>query len=152
VAAISAGLATKDTQQINSIGTLFSTYANSTTVAAISAGLNTRAIAGNYFVALADASSIAINAALGNVFTVSLTATGHTIATPSNPTPRQKITIAVRQAGTGSYDWTWDTGYRFGTDVTDPTPSTAVGKNDYYGFCYNEIDSKWDCLAYARGY
>lgn len=102
-------------------------------------------------VVLTDAATVAVDASLGNVFTVTIAAS-RTIGAPINPTNGQKIILRIRQGGSGSYTITWNAVYRFGTDITTPTLSTAVGKTDYVGFIYNSTDSKWDCVAVSRGY
>lgn len=104
-------------------------------------------------VALTDASTIAINAALGNTFRVLLTASGHTVGNPSNSTDGQMIMISIQQPSSGGpYTVSWGSNYEFGTDVVSPTLSTAASKIDYVGFIYSGAASKWHGLAWARGY
>ena len=102
-------------------------------------------------VSLTDAATIAVDASLGNIFKVTLT-DSRTMGNPTNPVAGQKMVLRIQQGGSGSYTITWDTSYRFGTDVTSPTLSTTVAKIDYLGFIYNSDDSKWDCVAVSRGY
>lgn len=107
-------------------------------------------ISGN--VTLADGATPALDASLGDTFT--LTAGGNrTIAVPSNPTANQKITIKhVASAADRTLALnTGAGGFRFGTDITALTATTS-GKTDYIGCIYNATDSKWDVVAYAKGY
>lgn len=106
---------------------------------------------GDAVVALTDGATIATNAALGNVFTVTLGG-NRTLSNPTNPTSGQKIVYRVTQDGTGSRTLSFGTAFRFSTDVPSPTLSTAAGATDYLGFIYNAAASKWDCLAVSRGY
>lgn len=103
-------------------------------------------------VALTDGATPALDASLGNVFT--LAAGGNrTIAVPSNATNGQKIVIrhlasgAARTLALNSGAG----GFRFGTDITALT-ETASGKTDYIGCIYSSIDSKWDVVAVTKGF
>ncbi len=107
-------------------------------------------IQGSAVVALTDGATIATNAALGNVFTVTLGG-NRTISNPTNPTDGQKIVYRLKQDATGSRTITWGAAFRFGTDVPNPTLTTTAAKTDYIGFIYNGTDSTWDCLAVTRG-
>lgn len=103
-------------------------------------------------VALADGATPALDASLGNVFTLSA-AGNRTIAIPSNPTAGQKIIIrhlASGAARTLALN-TGAGGFRFGTDIAALT-QTDSGKIDYIGAIYNSTDSKWDVVAYSKGY
>jgi hypothetical protein len=94
-------------------------------------------------VALSDGATPALDASLGNVFT--LTAAGdRTIAVPTNPTSGQKIVIRHLASG-GARTLSLNTGtggFRFGTNVVALT-QTVSG---------NAGDNKWDVVAYAKGY
>lgn len=102
-------------------------------------------------VALTDASTIAVNAALGNQFTVTLGG-NRTLGNPTNSTNGQMILFAIRQDGTGTRTLTLGTDYRLGTDITVVTLSTAINKTDYLGVRYNSTDSKWDVIAFTKGF
>lgn len=101
---------------------------------------------------LTDGATPALNAALGNVFT--LTAAGdRTIAVPTNAVSGQKIVIRHLASGadrTLSLN-TGAGGFRFGTTITALTITTSA-KTDYIGAIYNAADSKWDVVAYAKGF
>jgi hypothetical protein len=93
-------------------------------------------------VALVDGASIAVNAALGNDFRVTLGATGHTIANPANPVDGQQVIFQITQGAGGSMTVTWGAAYSFGSGSA-PTLSTAAGATDMVGFKYNAAKVKW---------
>lgn len=102
-------------------------------------------------VALTDAASIATDASLGNIFTVTI-AGNRTLANPTNPISGQKCIWRIKQDGTGNRTITLDTAFRLGYDVTSVILSTAANKTDYIAAIYNSSDSKWDVVAVATGY
>jgi len=99
---------------------------------------------------LTDEATPALNAALGNVFTLSATG-DRTIAVPSNPTNGQRIVIRHTASG-GARTLALNTGaggFRFGTSITGLT-ITASGKTDYIGAIYNSTASFWDVVGYSK--
>jgi len=106
----------------------------------------------NATVALTDGSTPALDASLGHTFRLSTTTTP-TIAVPTNPTSGQKIIIQFYASGAARTLAlnTGTNGFRFGSDITGLT-ETASGKTDYIGAIWNATDSKWDVVAYAKGY
>jgi hypothetical protein len=103
--------------------------------------------------ALVDGANVALNAALGNVFTLSAGG-DRTMSTPTNPIAGQKIIIAHTASGadrTLSLTTGSSGAFRFGTDIPALT-ATASGKTDYIGCVYNGTDSRWDVVAYVKGY
>lgn len=104
-------------------------------------------------VVLTDGTSVAVNASLGNLFRLTITATSHTMAAPSSPTDGQLVMFEIVSGGAFTLSWATGTGgYVFGTDVTQPTLSQTSGKTDYIGFIYRSSANIWRCLAYARGF
>lgn len=107
-------------------------------------------------IALTDGASVALNAALGNTFQLTLGGNGRTIAAPSNPVNGQKIVIRVyNPSAFNTFTFTTTSGgFRGGTDVeidgTEDTP--ASGLMDYYGCIYNSTDTMWDVVAKVQGY
>jgi hypothetical protein len=96
-------------------------------------------------------SSIAINAALGNVFAVTLTASTGTLANPTNATQDgQPIRVRVIQGGSGNYTLAYGSAWDFGAAGT-PTLSTTAGDCDYIVGEWNEAKAKW-CVSFAGGY
>lgn len=102
-------------------------------------------------VALTDAATIAINATLGNTFTVTLGG-NRTLDTPTNPSSGQKIIVRVTQDGTGGRTITYSAGWNLGSDFAGLSLSTTPGATDYIGAIYNAITSKWDIVSIMRGY
>jgi hypothetical protein len=105
-------------------------------------------------VALTDAASIDTNAAAGNFFAVTLTAS-RTMAAPQNPQDGQLLMYKIKQGGSGSYTLTWASGaggFQFCADLPAPTLSTSVGTYDYVGFRYDIGSGKWNCLVYLKGF
>lgn len=100
---------------------------------------------------LTDAATIAVDASLGNDFKVTLGG-NRTLGNPTNSVDGQKILFAIRQDGTGSRTLTLDTNYRLGADISAVTLSTGANKTDYLGVRYNAADTKWDVIAFVKGY
>ncbi len=91
-------------------------------------------------VALTDGATIAVNAALGNDFRVTL-AGSRTLSNPTGLVDGQKLTFQVTQDATGSRVLSYGTAYDFGT-AGAPTLTTAVGKTDLLRFVYNLAATK----------
>lgn len=103
-------------------------------------------------IALSDTSTPALDASLGNVFILSATG-DRTIAVPSNALSGKRIIIAHYASG-GARTLAFNTGaggFRYGSDIIAIT-QTVSGKTDYIGCIYNAADSKWDIIAYSKGY
>lgn len=99
-------------------------------------------------VTLADNGTPAMDASLGNVFTLTST-TNPTIAIPSNPTADQKAVIRFVASG-GSRTLALNTGTG-GFALRNVTlTATASGKTDYIGCIYNSTSNKWDVIAYDK--
>lgn len=102
-------------------------------------------------VALTDATTIAIDASLGNTFRVTLGG-NRTLGNPTNPVDNQRIIIEVSQDATGSRTLAYGTSYAFGSDLTSPVLTTFASKTDMLGFVYNATAAKWRLAAISRGY
>jgi hypothetical protein len=100
---------------------------------------------------LTFAATVAVDASLGNDFTLTMTGPA-TLGNPTNSSNGQKILFAIRQDGTGSRVLTLGSDYRLGTDIPSVVLSTAANKTDYLGVRYNATDSKWDVIAFTKGY
>ena len=95
----------------------------------------------------------ATDASLGNIFTFSSTADA-TLLAPTNPTKGQKCIWRWTNSDSSSHSLSLATGaggFRFGSTLQSLT-ATAAGKTDYIGAVYNDTDSRWDVIAYAKGY
>lgn len=106
-------------------------------------------------VSLTDAATIAVDGtALGRIFAVTLGG-NRTMGNPTGMTSAMDgrvIVFRIKQDATGSRTLSWDTKYRFSTQVPSPTLTTTANKTDYMGFVYNAVDDKWDALAFNPGY
>lgn len=91
-------------------------------------------------VALTDGATIAVNAALGNDFRVTLGG-NRNMANPTNLVDGQKLTFQITQDGTGSRTVTWGTAYDFGT-AGAPTLTLTAAKTDLLHFVYNATATK----------
>jgi hypothetical protein len=100
---------------------------------------------------LTDAATIAVDASLGNLFTVTI-AGNRTLGAPTNPKQGQMIVFRITQGVGGSHTLGYNAIYRFSTDIPSPTLSTGAGDVDYLGFIYNEADTKWDCIGKVFGF
>ncbi len=101
-------------------------------------------------VALTDASTIAVNAALGNIFRVTLGG-NRTLGAPSNPVDGQEISFEITQDGTGTRTLAYASAYEFSTTISSPTLSTAAGDVDMLSFRYSSVNSKWRCQRVVLG-
>lgn len=101
--------------------------------------------------ALSDGATINTDASAGTIFTVTLGG-NRTLAAPTNPVNGMKRIWRFTQDGAGSRTITLNAVFRLGTDITAITLSTAAGTTDYFGAIYNGTDSKWDIVAFVRGF
>jgi len=101
--------------------------------------------------ALTDGTTISVNAALGNVFTVTLGG-NRTLGNPTNPVDGQKIIFRITQDGSGSRTLAYGTAYAFSATLPQPVLTTTAGKTDYLGFIYAASVSKWRLLALVQGF
>ena len=91
--------------------------------------------------ALTDAATIAVDASLSNVFTVTLGG-NRTLGQPTNPKDGQSITIFVTQDGTGSRTLAYHADWLFAGGV-DPTLTTTAAAVDVLSAVYNGATTKW---------
>ena len=101
--------------------------------------------------ALTDAATITVDAAVGDVFTVTL-AGNRTMGAPTNPVDGRTALFRIRQDATGSRTLAWNAAFSFATNLPVPVLSTAANKVDYVGFIYNGVTAKWECLSYLLGH
>jgi hypothetical protein len=102
-------------------------------------------------VPLTFGSSIAVDAASGNVFTVSLTASTGTIENPSSPVDGQVIRFRITQDSTGGRTVAWGSAFDWGTTSgsanSAPTLTAGALKTDEFGFEYDAALTKWVHLS-----
>jgi len=102
--------------------------------------------------ALTDAATIAVDASLGNYFTVTLGG-NRTLGNPSNAIEGMYIVIDVIQDGTGSRTLAYGSAYKFGTSYGSPTLTTTAGATDRLEFQYKDGSvNKWRCTNIALGF
>jgi len=102
-------------------------------------------------VSLTDAATIAVNASLGNQFTVTLGG-NRILGNPTSATDGQMFLFVIKQDGTGGRTLTPDTLYRFGDDITSFDLNTTIAKTTYIGVRYHGTDNKFDVIALKAGY
>ena len=93
-------------------------------------------------ITLTDASTIATDASLGNVFDVSIGAS-RTMGAPTNPVNGQVITYRINQGGSGSFTITWNAIFHWTTTVAQPTLTTTAGHTDTISFRYDSGLTAW---------
>lgn len=100
---------------------------------------------------LTDAATVLVDVALGAFMRLAIGG-NRLLGNPSNPGgDGQRITLRVTQTA-GGHQLTFDTKYRFGTDLPTPILSAAAGAIDYLGFTYHLADDKWDYTAQVFGF
>lgn len=102
-------------------------------------------------VTLTDQATVAIDAALGNVFRVTL-GDNRALGEPTNPVDGQVIQVIVVQDGTGGRTLSYNAVFKFTTDIPSPTLSTAANAIDMLAFRYLSTNSKWNCIGVSKGY
>lgn len=103
--------------------------------------------------ALTDGANIATNAALGNIFTVTL-AGNRTMDAPTNPTLAQSVEYWIKQDATGSRLITWSSaagGFSFGTETAIVLTTTAA-KVDRVSFRYDSTLGKFLFGGITKGF
>jgi hypothetical protein len=102
-------------------------------------------------VTLTDAATIATNAALGNLFRVTLGG-NRTLGTPTNPTNGQRITWEIIQDGTGNRTLTLSSAFALGSTISSVTLTTTANKRDFLTAVYNAGTNKWYVIDFVKGY
>lgn len=100
-------------------------------------------------VALSDGANIATNAALGNVFTVTLGG-NRTLDNPTNPTTGQTCTWRIN-TGAGSFTLAYGTAFEFAGNVS-PTLTTTAARVDIITGNYDAVSTKWYCTISQNHY
>lgn len=95
--------------------------------------------------------TVTADVSLGNIFRLTLTASGWTIAAPLNPIDGHTISFEISQDVTGGRTFAWASAFAFGTAGQPSLPTTASSMSRVT-FCYNASLSAWLFLAAATGY
>ena len=100
----------------------------------------------------AVSNAVAVDASAGDVFDLTLTSSSWTVSAPSNAKDGKKMTIRLKQDGTGSRTLAWNAVFDFGTTPGAVTLTTAANKTDELDFRYNAGLTKWCCVSVAKGF
>ncbi len=100
---------------------------------------------------LTDASTIAVDASLGNDLRVTI-AGNRTMGAPSNPANGEQIIFQITQGTGAPYTVTWSSGYQFSAGLPEPALSTTAGQTDLLGFIYNATTDTWLLAAFLNGF
>ena len=100
---------------------------------------------------LTDATTIAVDASLGNDFRVTI-AGNRTMGNPASPANGQQIIFQVTQGSGGPFTLSWGSGYEFSADLPQPSLSTTAGQTDLLGFIYNATKGNWLLAAFVNGF
>lgn len=74
-----------------------------------------------------------------------------TINAPTG-TPVDGQKIMLRLTSTNAQTFSWNAIFGGSTDMVLPTTSSGSGKEDYIGFIYDAISTKWHLIAKSFGY
>lgn len=98
---------------------------------------------------IAASPSVTIDASVSAYFRIAADQ-NFTLNAPTSAVDGQRIMVEVQQDVTGSRLMTLGSGFNTGpfTVVLSTTPNAK----DILGLCWNEPDSEWMVLAFARGY
>jgi hypothetical protein len=99
---------------------------------------------------LTDAATIATDAALGNLFAVTLGG-NRTLGAPTNGLDGQRLSWRLRQDATGSRTLALAAGFRSGSTFGTPVLSTTANAVDYLAAMYVVADNKWDVTGFVKG-
>jgi hypothetical protein len=102
-------------------------------------------------ISLTDASIIAVDASLGQQFSVTL-AGNRTLENPTNAENGQLLLFIIKQDGTGGRTLTADTKFRFPESFDSFEISDAANSISYIGVRYDQTDDSFDVLDIKVGY
>jgi hypothetical protein len=130
------------------------------TASAALAALGAAALAGATFtgpvapavVTLTDSTTITVAATAGNDFRLTLTASGHTLGSPSGGVDGQEIIVQITQGTGGGFTISYGTGYEFSAQLPAPVLSVTAGQVDVLKFLYNAAKGKFFFMAFLGGF
>lgn len=99
----------------------------------------------------ATGTSVTVDVSQKDVFRLTLQSNVTTM-TLSGGVDGQRVVLEVIQDATGSRTITWPSNVRFGTDITSITLTTTASKTDRIGLIYNSSASKYDVVAFVKGF
>lgn len=111
------------------------------------------ATSGPRAVAIADGTSISINANTTDIATQANTQAAGTLTinAPSG-TPINGQRLVLRLRSTNVQTFAWDAVFTGSTDLALPTASSGSSQYDYMGFLYNSTAAKWQMVAKVFGF
>lgn len=128
------------------------TTGNAATATNLAGGATVPAYLAPQVITLTDGTTVALNAAQGNVFDWSIGANGNELSVPSNSVNGQVITIRITYVGAYTPAFASATGgFSFGTDGA-PTWTATSGQLDLVAFEYASAISAWCCVGWKLGY
>lgn len=95
--------------------------------------------------------TVATDATVAGFYTIAATLS-FTLSNPTSAEDGQIIIWRIQQDATGSRVITYDTSFKFGTDVPSAVLSTAPNATDYVAVRYNANTTKFDVISFIRGY
>ena len=104
-----------------------------------------------HVVSLTFGTTVALNAAAGNVFGLTLTSSSGTLSNPTNPTNGQHLLVIITQGVDGGFILSYGSAYNFGA-AGQPILSTAAGGVDVLGFVYWSALAQWLFVGAAMGF
>jgi len=131
-------------------GKLYYKKADGITIDSFQAGGGT---SGTRVVTLADATSITIDCDTTDLAKQANTQAAGTLtinAPTGTPVDGQKIML--RLTSTNIQTFSWNAIFGGSTDMVLPATSSGSGKEDYIGFIYDTISTKWHLIAKSFGY
>jgi len=102
-------------------------------------------------IALTDAATIAVDAALGNVFRVTLGG-NRTLGNPTNAVDGQYLQFEFLQDGTGTRTLTLGSSYRLGTDIAAVVLTVTANAHDFLTVRFNSVNGLFYVVGFVRGY
>jgi len=104
------------------------------------------------FFSLPTASTFISSSGLsGSLFRVVLNG-NVTMSNPTDVFDGQRLMWQLEQDNTGSRLISFDSKFRFGTDITSATLSTTTGSIDYLTSIYDDYKDKFYVLSFVKGY
>ena len=100
----------------------------------------------------APAYAASISQSVANIDQVNIDLTGDLALDFTGGVAGQQIVIRLKQDATGSRLLTLGSMFRLGTSIASTTLTTTALKTDYLTVVYNAAASKYDVIAFVKGY
>lgn len=129
---------------------IYSDLAGVTNDFAVGGKLNTTGGVIPRVVSLTDAATVTPNADTTDIGVLASLSQTTTFANPSG-TPVNGQLLQIRITSSASRAISFGTAYQAASSLSLPTATTGSNAEDYIGFRYNSLDSKWDLIATTIG-